>query len=346
MKSKYYFTFLLVLIYHFACCQASSNFQVLGKTKGLNAKYIYFSYDGVGNKRKWDSIRVKNNEFRFSGCITESKNAFITILKKDRVSDLNDPKITERIFIDPNSTIKINIDNPLDFHTAKINGSKSNSQYYEYKKLKGNSDSIDVTKNYINQNFNSYVGLYLIKQNIDNFSYNELNNFYENLSADLKNSEYGKYLLEYKSKLENSIVGKNAINFSTLDVHGNNLSLSDFRGKYVLLDFWASWCKPCRENNPKLIQIFNKYKKEDLIIIGIALDAKTDEQWRKAIEKDQTEIFFHTNDINNTISDLYAIPYIPVQILIDKNGLILHRYDDVSEPIENIESDLKEIFKY
>ena len=198
-------------------------------------------------------------------------------------------------------------------------------------------------KNYIQENYNTYFGLYLLKDYGRDFSAMDLNKFHENLNPALKNSEYGNTLLNLKSKLGESMPGRKAINFSDLDLNGKKISLTDFEGKYILLDFWATWCKPCREKNPELVELFNKYSKNGFTIIGIADDIGNEEKWKKAILKDRTEQFAHIID-NSEIGEKYSIPYLPTQILIDKNGNILHRYDDINEPFENLKKDLETIF--
>lgn len=339
-----YLILICILIFQNALTQTKNNFKVLGNVKNFNNQYIYFSYEGSGKGRKWDSIKIKKNKFNFSGFITESKNGFLTTLKRNRVSELSDPKLSERIFIDPNSTTIINIVDESNFHTAKIVGSNSQYQFEEYQKLKkSNEDDENFIKNYIRQNYNTYFGLYLLKDYIRDFSFADLNKFYENLSPFLKNSEYGNTLLNAKSELEKSMPGHKAINFSDLDLMGKKFSLTDFEGKFVLLDFWATWCKPCREKNPELVELFNKYNKDGFTIIAIADDIGNEEKWKKAILKDRTEQFVQIID-NSEIGEKYSIPYLPTQILIDKNGNIINRYDNINEPFENLKKDLEKIF--
>ena len=333
------FLFLSIIIF----AQKPINFNINGTIKGYNNKSIYFSYEGIGKNRKWDSTKVKNNKFFFEGFISESKNGFITVLKKNRVSELSDPNVTERLFIDPASKISIDF-TAKNFHKAKIFGSESQREYSVFTSLtkSAGENYNNILKRYVLERYNSYVALYLLKENKEVFSYEEISHFFSKLNINDQKSEYGIFISEYIDKLKESMPKQNAVNFSDTDLNGKKIQLKDFKGNYVLLDFWASWCKPCRERNPELLEFFQKYNNLGFSIIAIADDVGNDGTWRKAILKDKTEIFTQLN--NDTIAKQYSVPFIPTQILIDRNGIIVHRYDDINEVFENLKSDLKLIF--
>jgi peroxiredoxin len=119
-------------------------------------------------------------------------------------------------------------------------------------------------------------------------------------------------------------VGSKAIEFTQNDTTGNPVSLASFRGKYVLIDFWASWCKPCRMENPNVVVAFNKFKGKNFTVLGISLD-KSRDSWINAIKEDQLA-WTHVSDLkfwSNDVAVKYRIESIPQNYLIDPDGKII-----------------------
>ena len=123
-------------------------------------------------------------------------------------------------------------------------------------------------------------------------------------------------------------VGTNALDFTQPDTLGTQVSLSSFKGKYVLVDFWASWCGPCRAENPNVVASFNKYKEKNFTVLGVSLDRPGQkENWISAIHKDNLT-WTHVSDLlfwNNTAAKLYRVAGIPFNILVDPQGKIIGR---------------------
>ncbi len=119
------------------------------------------------------------------------------------------------------------------------------------------------------------------------------------------------------------------LDMATLD--GKTMKLSDMRGKIVLIDFWASWCGPCRKENPNVVQAYNKYKKakfktaEGFDILSVSLDSNK-EAWEKAVKKDNLTWDGHISDLkswNSEAAAIYGVRSIPFSFLVDENGIIV-----------------------
>lgn len=121
-------------------------------------------------------------------------------------------------------------------------------------------------------------------------------------------------------------LGSKAIEFTQNDVNDKPVSLSSFRGKYVLVDFWASWCAPCRAENPAVVKAFNAYKDKGFTVLGVSLDSKKNRQaWIDAIAKDGLN-WTQVSDLkffDNEAAVLYGVKSIPQNFLIDPNGIVV-----------------------
>ena len=143
-------------------------------------------------------------------------------------------------------------------------------------------------------------------------------------------SNSAKIIQSMLDKIERSFVGNKAANFEAIDHKGNLLKLSDFKGKYVLLDFWAGWCKPCKKNHPALKNIYNVYNEKGLEFIGVSFD-RYEEDWQQAIADENLDIWhqilgdFRDRD-ENAIHNKFNVMPIPAYVLIDDKGYIIGRY--------------------
>jgi thiol-disulfide isomerase/thioredoxin len=164
--------------------------------------------------------------------------------------------------------------------------------------------------------------------------------------------------LQAKNDVPTGMPGSVAAAFSTTDINSKPLKLSDFKGKYVLLDFWASWCVPCRKSNPHIIELYHKYKGKGFDVIGVADDDNRLLQWRNAVKQDSTGIWHQVLRGAGKISAqqsgksnskdlhlLYNIQSLPTKILIDPTGKIIGRYGDNDTTDDDLDKALTEIFK-
>jgi peroxiredoxin len=133
-----------------------------------------------------------------------------------------------------------------------------------------------------------------------------------------------------------------APDFTQADVNGVPVKLSSFRGKYVLIDFWASWCGPCREENPNVVRVFNKYKEKNFTVLGVSLDKQSGRaDWLAAIKSDGLN-WTQVSDLkfwNNAAAALYYVSSIPANFLIDPNGKIIAkdlRGDDLDAKLKEV----------
>ena len=136
-------------------------------------------------------------------------------------------------------------------------------------------------------------------------------------------------------------VGTKAPLFALPDIYGDSLRLSDYKGKYVLLDFWASWCQPCRKENPNIVEAYKRFRKRNFMVVSISLDGKQ-EQWEQGVKVDKLVWRSHASDLlkwRSPIVQLYEIKGIPANFLLDTNGIIIAR-DLQSEALLSFLNDL------
>jgi peroxiredoxin len=174
----------------------------------------------------------------------------------------------------------------LDMAKAKNDTAKIQRIYNE-KISVYSEESERLDYGFIKEFPNSYVSANILFYKTQILPVDSLRIFYSSLSNGVQTSYDGKRIKEFIQKAEKLAIGKDAPFFTQTDLKGKNISLEDFKGKYVLLDFWASWCVPCREENPYLKQAYSKYQDKGFTIIAFSLDRLEDKDaWIDAIKKD------------------------------------------------------------
>lgn len=202
----------------------------------------------------------------------------------------------------------------------------------------------NVQKDYIKANPASFVSPYLLGRVYYEMEADTLDGFLSGFDAKLDSVPTIVSLKERVAKLRTVAIGQQAPDFTLNDVDGNPVKFSDIYSKneYTLVDFWASWCGPCRRENPNVVSVFNQYKTKGFSVFGVSLD--TDKaKWEKAIAEDQL-IWPHVSDLKgwqNEAAALYAINSIPANLLVDKTGKIIGRNLREAKLRETVEGLLK-----
>lgn len=205
-------------------------------------------------------------------------------------------------------------------------------------------------KKFIKAHPESFASMYYLSLTARDYQTEELAAAYQGLASTYKNTLYGKGIAAKIESLKIMQAGGPAPDFTKPDVNGKPVSLSQFKGKYVLLDFWGSWCAPCRAANPHLKELYSTYAPKGFEILGIASEkvsgqAQAEKMWKEAIEKDGLT---WTNVLNNEVAmqqdvvQLYSIEGYPTQILLDKEGKIIGRW--LGAAGQQLDDKLKSIF--
>jgi thiol-disulfide isomerase/thioredoxin len=276
----------------------------------LNAKspFVYLLYTDQTGKEIKDSCLLQDGRFSFKGNINEPTWAIIKTNSKIMDDAIN--KNIADFFLEPVSmAITLQHDR---FREIKISGSKTQEEYLEMGKLhsvitKNYTDSLyerhsKLTEQYIINHPDSYISAYELSFYKSRWPNNSVKYLYTKLGAETRNTFYGRRVKTFLDELDNNSEGKKATDFVATNSSGNTIQLSAFKEKYVLLDFWGSWCVPCRQSTPHLIELFKKYAAKGFNVIGIAEEYdKTLISWRNAITKDGVDIW--NNILSNPVRD-------------------------------------------
>ncbi|HEY1038811.1 MAG TPA: TlpA disulfide reductase family protein, partial [Bacteroidia bacterium] len=187
------------------------------------------------------------------------------------------------------------------------------------------ADQLKKNSEFVSTHPGSVVSAYMIwAANQEEPNLESIQKDYDVLTPEVKKSKFGKLVSDLIATTKGSSIGYQIMDFSQNDVNGKPVSISEFKGKVVLIDFWASWCGPCRAENPNVVKAYNAFKDKGFDILGVSFDQSKD-KWLKAVEKDKLT-WTQVSDLKgwgNEVGQKFGIRSIPQNILIDKDGKII-----------------------
>lgn len=348
MYRKYFTTSIFCLLA--ATSFSQIKFAIKGKITEVEPQAKMFLYYRKNGAPAIDSTITKKGEFSFRGTISRPVKAWLEL--KGKHGDVWD---TQQLFLEK-GMLSVRGKNvrtarieggpvqgdfnklsarlkPLETRQNAVSMSLSNrmnssdttgSSVIRDQLTKIYSERNIVLDNFIRNNPSSYVSLDILlerKTHIEPVSFGPL---FEVLSPTLKNSVEGKRLRELLRIAGLTDIGKPFIDFTQQTIDGKSFKLSSLRGKYILIDFWASWCGPCRAENPNMLKAYNAYKDKNFEIVAISLDDKK-QAWKSAVDQDALP-WIQVSDLrgfNNEVAEMYGIKAIPRNFLIDPSGKII-----------------------
>ena len=338
---------------------AQMHFDIQGTGRSFaDGDSIFLSYK-QGNKWLLDSTVVHKNRFEFKGSVSEIVRGYIC--------RNNNPRTAEILFDAFDVYLQagnIRLQSPDSLRNSIISGTPLNNDHaamikalkpviikrrairevqllspeeqqnlalmasIQQQLLDNDDETFAVQLQFINSHPDSYVSLLAlariakVRKHIP-----AVEKQFAILNSQLKQLPEGQDILRRIAENKKIQVGANAVDFIQPDTAGKARRLSDFRGRYVLLDFWASWCGPCRMDNRQLVSIYEKYRDQNLTIISISIDVlRNKKNWLKAIHEDQLP-WLQLSDLKekNEAAALYGITGIPANVLIDPDGKVIAR---------------------
>lgn len=327
---------ILIISFILTSCnqEKKSEFSITGTTNQLKNGTILYLFDSSIGKII-DSTKVQNNKFKFT---KNSQNYPLPAVLKNKDNSLY------KTFWLENKPIIFNASN-CNFENAEIIGSDSDIAYnnlYKAVDTLPRRESEKLLMNFIRTHSDNILGSFVLAEWYLSWKKERTEPLYNQFSEKNKNSVYGKEIRKYIESNKNPKIGERYVDFESTDQHGKKSTLSEIKGKLTLLEFWASWCAPCRKDNKNLVSYYNEFKPLGFEIFQVSLD-DSKEKWLEAIKEDNIQ-WTNVSDLKswkNNGAIIYGINLLPSNFLIDENGIIIARDLRGTE----LEGKLKEILK-
>ncbi len=304
---------ILVALILLVSCRHVPSYEIYGSVKGVKTGKVYLQKFYNKYFVTVDSAVIQDNKFHLQGTVELPELYGLTI-------DTNNYPLF--VFLNANDHLSVILDTS-GFKKSVITGSPDNDLFYKYK-LDDKDIRID---SFIQEHPKSLVSAYILYRDYSyRLSPEEIEKNISLLDPSFAKTQYVNVLKDLAVTLRKVQTGNKAPDFVLPDTSGKEVKLSDHFGNYLLLDFWASWCGPCRRENPNIVKAYLKYNPKGFSIVSVSLDRKR-KNWIKGIEADHLT-WTHVSDLgywNSTVAHLYGIRSIPSNLLLDPKGVIIAR---------------------
>ena len=314
-------TLLIIAAFLTAASFTSPNqkgYRIIGAVTGFaDSTLLYLGDVTDGSFKKIDSTYIMGGKFLFTGSLkTKAMHAGI------RTADFS----SRTYFWLENATIHFTAEKEK-FREAIVRGSKTQDENMQLRAaLKDLKDTRKEEMKFVRNNPSSIISAYILSVYASVWGKDTAQMLYNPFSNEIKNTFYGQKVKEFITLNKEIKIGGPFADFAQNDTKGKLRKLSDLKGKVILLEFWGSWCGPCRKGNPELVKIYNEYNQKGFEIFGVAADSNK-EDWLDAVTTDGLP-WINVCDLNgdkNKAALIYGVSYYPTNWLIDRSGKIVAR---------------------